>query len=100
MQKNQGKYERILLIAMSIIAIASGGWFIRSTMAFPETLVRKEGVQKPFTGKIPVDKIEQATERAAKDSVVWNAPVRGNKPVPLFKSVLLLLKYAEPDNLI
>jgi hypothetical protein len=98
MQKNQGKYERVILIVMSLIAIATGGWFIHSTLAFPETLVRKEGVQKPFTGKIPVDKIEQATARAEKDSLVWTAPVRANKPVPLFKSVLLLLKYSDPEN--
>ncbi len=85
---------------MAILAIVTGGWFIRSTLNFPASLERKEGVEKPFTGDIPVDRIEKATARAAGDAQAWNAPIRSNKPVPLFKSVLLLLKYSEPDTTI
>jgi len=100
MQKVQEKYECAILIAMALLAIAVGGWFIRSSLSFPDTLVRKKGVEKAFEGEIPVDRIEQATLRAVSDPLAWNAPIRSNKPVPLFKSVLLLLKYSEPDNII
>jgi hypothetical protein len=100
MQKAQGNFERLILICAALLAIATGGWFVRSTFSFPETLVRKEGKEKPFAGEVPVDRIEQATARAASDPQAWNAPIRSNKPVPLFKSVLLLLKNSEPDNII
>jgi hypothetical protein len=100
MQKAKEKYECVILIAVALLAIVTGGWFIRSSMDFPNTLVRNKGVEKPFAGDIPVDRIELATVRAASDPLAWNAPVRSNKPVPLFKSVLLLLKYSEPDNTI
>ena len=100
MQKAREKYECVLLIAMALLAVITGGWFIRSTSGFPDTLLRKKGAEKPFEGEIPVDRIEQATSRAVSDPLAWTAPIRSNKPVPLFKSVLLLLKYSEPDNTI
>lgn len=92
MQKNKGNYEKILIIIMAIAAIAGGGWFIYSSQSFPETLSRKSVKPKPFQEDIPVKDIEEATQHAIAEAKSWSAPVRNNKPVPLFKSVLLVLK--------
>lgn len=100
MHKDQGKYERVILIVMALLAMVSGAWFIRKILSFPETLVRNKGVEKPFTDSIPVEKIRQAIALAKADSTKWTPPVRNNKEVPLFKSVLLLLKFSEPNNAI
>ncbi len=100
MHKAQGKYESVILITMAILAMVTGAWFIRMTLSFPETLARTKGVEKPFTGDIPVDKVRQAIELARADSKLWSPPIRNNKSVPLFKSVLLLLKFSEPNNTI
>jgi hypothetical protein len=95
MQKNQGNYEKILIIIMAVAAIAAGGWFIYASQTFPATLSRKTVTSKPFEENIPVKDIEEATQRAVADAHPWSAPVRNNKPVPLFKSVLLVLKGEE-----
>ncbi|MCE9518954.1 MAG: thrombospondin type 3 repeat-containing protein [Verrucomicrobia bacterium] len=100
MHKASGKYESIILIVMAILAITTGAWFIRMTLSFPETLTHNQGAEKPFNGDIPVDKIRQAIELAKADPKLWTQPIRGNKSVPLFKSVLLLLKFNEPNNII
>lgn len=95
MQKNQGNYEKILIIIMAVAAIAAGGWFIYSSQTFPATLSRKAVKPRPFEENIPVKDIEEATQHAVADAKSWSAPVRNNKPVPLFKSVLLVLKGEE-----
>ncbi len=92
MQKNQGNYEKILIIIMAVAAIAAGGWFIYSSSTFPATLSRADVKPKPFEENIPVKDMEDATQRAIADSKAWTSPIRNNKAVPLFKSVLLVLK--------
>ncbi len=100
MHKARGKYESVILIFMAVLAMTAGAWFIRMTLSFPETLARTKGVEKSFNGDIPVDKIRQVIALAKADSKKWTPPVRNNKEVPLFKSVLLLLKFSEPNNTI
>lgn len=92
MQKNQGNYEKILIIIMAVAAIAAGGWYMYASQSYPPTLVRKPVKTKPFEENIPVKDIEDATQNAVADAKSWIAPVRSNKPVPLFKSVLLVYK--------
>jgi len=92
MQKKQGNYEKILIIVMAVAAIAAGVWAIMSSQSFAATLNRPQVKEKTFEENIPVDKIEDATKRAVSDANPWTAPVRNNKPVPLFKSVLLVYK--------
>jgi hypothetical protein len=92
MQKNQGNYEKILIVIMAVAAIAAGGWFIYASTTFPATLDRKNVQVRPFVENVPVQDMEEATQRAMADAKVWTAPIRNNKAVPLFKSVLLVLK--------
>lgn len=98
MQKGNSNYERIILIVMALAALTAGGWFIYASQSFSQTLVRNIVTPKAFEPAIPIKDIEAATALAMADTKSWNAPVRNNKPVPLFKSVLLVLKNDQPDQ--
>lgn len=98
MHKGNSNYERIILIVMALAALAGGGWFIYASQNFPETLVLKVITPKSYESAIPVKNLEDATALAMADTQSWTSPVRNNKPVPLFKSVLLVLKNDQPEQ--
>lgn len=98
MQKGNSNYERIILIVMALAALAGGGWFIYAKGNFPQSLALKSITPKSYDGVIPVKNLEEATALAAADNKSWTAPVRNNKPVPLFKAVLLVLKSDQQEQ--
>ncbi len=78
---------------MTVAALAAGGWFIYSSHSLSgDARPARASRPKPFEENIPVKDMEDATQRAISDAKAWSAPVRNNKAVPLFKSVLLVLK--------
>lgn len=97
MQKANSNYERIILIVMALAALAGGGWFIYARGNFPDSLKIKIIAPKDYEGIIPVKNLEEATALATADNKSWVPPVRNNKPVPLFKAVLLVLKSEQPE---
>jgi hypothetical protein len=61
-------------------------------------LVLKTITPKTYDGNIPVKNLEDATALAMADTKSWTPPMRNNKPVPLFKAVLLVLKSDQPEQ--
>ncbi len=98
MQKGNSNYERIILIVMALAALAGGAWFIYARGNFPQTLALRSITPKTYEGVIPVKSLEEATALAAADNKNWTPPVRNNKPVPLFKAVLLVLKSDQQEQ--
>lgn len=92
MQKRQSNYERIILVLLAVIAIAAAGWLISLAMGFAGTLQPRRVTSPNESVPPPIQNVESAIKRAIDVPKPWVAPVRNNKPVPLNKSVLLVLK--------
>jgi hypothetical protein len=91
MNQRKGNYEKKLLTIMALLAMAVAGLLIWQSQALPDTLVLKKVTPKDELGEIPVAKAEEATKRLS-TVFDWTAPERNGKPVPLNKSILLVVK--------
>lgn len=94
MNQRKGNYEKKLLAVMALLAILVAALLIWQSKTLPETLVLKRVTPKNELGEIPVAKVDEAIKRL---SMVfdWKAPVLEGKPVPLNKSILLVVKGGE-----
>ncbi|MEY4483186.1 MAG: hypothetical protein RL693_638 [Verrucomicrobiota bacterium] len=95
MQKGKSKYERIILAAMAIVAIAVSAWLIMQANGFSATIQTPTFKTGNEVGTPPLAGVDEAIAIASADPKPWLAPVRNNKPVPLNKSVLLVQKEEE-----
>ncbi len=91
MNQRQGNYEKKLLVIMALLAIVVSALLVWQSRSLPDTLVLKTVTPKNELGEIPSAKAEEATQRLA-TVFDWKAPERNGKPVPLNKSVLLVVK--------
>ncbi len=91
MNQRQGNYEKKLLVIMALLAIAVAALLIWQSRGLPDTLVVKAVAPKDELGEIPIEKADEATKRLT-TVFDWKAPVRNGKPVPLNKSILLVVK--------
>lgn len=91
MNQRTGNYEKKLLVAMALLAIAVAGLLIWKSSGLQDTLVLKKVTPKDELGEIPVAKAEEATKRLS-TVFDWKAPVLSGKAVPLNKSILLVVK--------
>ncbi len=90
--KGKSNYERIILILVALVALAGSGWLITRVQGFGDTLQAKSPIPRGEFPPVPLKEVEDAIAHAAKGTKPWVAPVISNKPVPLNKSVLLVLK--------
>lgn len=91
MNKRQGNYEKKLLVLMALLALVVAGLLIWQSNELPGSLVIKPGNPKNELGEVPIAKADEAIKRLG-TVFDWSAPVRNGKPVPLNKSILLVLK--------
>ncbi len=91
MNKRQGNYEKKLLVLMALLALVVAGLLIWQSTELPGSLVIKPGNAKNELGEVPIDKADEAIKRLG-TVFDWSAPMRNGKPVPLNKSILLVLK--------
>jgi hypothetical protein len=94
MQSDKKTFEKKLLIAFALLAMAVSGWFIYQSTTFGDRLQDATVTPKKDLGLVPTDKVKAATEILLK-KFNWASPERNNKPVPLNKSVLVILKDGE-----
>ena len=94
MQKSDSKYERIILIAMAVIAIGGSVWMIMQTTSFADGLKIPKVNPKQEFGPIAeaTTAAEGAIARLTAPYKAWVSPVLNNKAVPLNKAVLLVMK--------
>lgn len=90
MQK-KSNFEKTLLSIMAIVAIGVSGYLIYLTTTFSETLVQKSVTPKKEMGAVPLASVQEAT-KLLKQVFDWTSPIKNNKPVPLSKSILVILK--------
>ena len=91
MNQKQGNYEKKLLIAMALLAILVAGLLIWQSKELPGTLIVRNVTPKDQLGEIPIEKAQVALERL-KTVFDWKAAERNGKPVPLNKSILMVVK--------
>lgn len=94
MQKRQGSYEKVILAISALLAIGVAVYLILLTQGFEESLAAESGMSRndlnpPATAAM-VDAIDTLKKKYA-----WVSPLRNGKPVPLNKSVLLVMKGGE-----
>ena len=94
MQSDKNAFEKKLLAIFALLAIIVSGALIYLSTSFGEKLKEIVVTPKKELGVIPTDKVKAATAILMK-SFNWASPERLNKPVPLNKSVLIILKGGE-----
>ncbi len=94
MNQRQGNYEKKLLIVMALLAIVVSGLLIWKSQGLRDTLVLKSGTPKNELGEVPIAKVDEAIKRLS-TVFDWKAPERNGKPVPLNKSILMVVRSGE-----
>lgn len=95
MQK-KSQFEKTLLLITALLAIGVSGYLSYLTLGFNDTLVQKKVTPRNEMDSVPIASVQESTE-LLKKVFNWVSPVVNNKPVPLNKSILVILK---SDNLV
>jgi hypothetical protein len=90
MQK-KSNFEKTLLAIMALVAIGVSGYLIYLTTGFPETLTQKSVTPRKEMGDVPIASVQEAT-KLLKQVFNWTSPIKNNKPVPLNKSIMVILR--------
>ncbi|TLD71572.1 hypothetical protein FEM03_05355 [Phragmitibacter flavus] len=90
--KDKSNYEKVILTIVALAALGGSGWMIYKSLDFGSTVQTEKVVPKKDFGEIPIEQVQSAIASAVTPTKPWIAPVRREKPVPLNKSVLLVLK--------
>lgn len=91
MQNSQGNYEKIILTISALVAIAVAAWLVFESQGFEESLSLTQARSQNDLNAPNSKAVAEATE-AIKKKYSWVSPKRNGKPVPLNKSVLLVMK--------
>ncbi len=91
MQNSKGSYEKTALLIAGLIAIGTAGYLIWDSQSFPERLQTRAVKASNELNPPPFEKVNNTIARLTQ-KITWTAPTRVNKPIPLNKSVLLVLK--------
>ena len=90
MQKKKN-FEKTLLTLMAIVALAISGYLIYSAQGFSEKLITKTVTPRNEMDEVPLGSVQEATQLLGK-VFNWVSPEKNGKPVPLNKSILVILK--------
>lgn len=91
MQNSQGSYEKTILILCSIAALGAAAYLVLQSQGFEESLALPSGASANNPNPPNVQGVQDAID-TIKKKYSWGSPVRNGKPVPLNKSVLLVMK--------
>lgn len=91
MQKRNGNYEKVLLAVSAVLAIALAGLFFWQNSQLGDQLVRLQASSKNDPGQPPTEVVKATIQRLT-EKITWVSPVIKGKPVPLNKSVRLVLR--------
>ena len=90
MQK-KSNFEKTLLLVMALVAVGVSGYLIYLTTGFSENLTQKPVTPRKEMGEVPIASLQEAT-KLLKQVFNWTSPIKNNKPVPLNKSIMVILK--------
>lgn len=91
MQNSQGSYEKTILILCSLAALGAAAYLVLQSKGFEESLTLPRGASANNPNPPNVQSVQDAID-TIKKKYSWVSPVRNGKPVPLNKSVLLVMK--------
>lgn len=91
MANREANYDKMILTLLAIVALAVAGYLYTLKSNFGEKLVLPKITPKAEFGEIPVERIDSAIGNL-KTVFNWVSPVRTGKPVPLNKSIPIVLK--------
>jgi hypothetical protein len=91
MQNSQGSYEKTILILCSLAALGAAAYLVLQSKGFEESLTLPSGASANNPNPPNVQGVQDAID-TIKKKYSWVSPVRNGKPVPLNKSVLLVMK--------
>ncbi|MDB6137807.1 MAG: hypothetical protein JWO94_879 [Verrucomicrobiaceae bacterium] len=94
MANKEAKYDKVLLTLAALAALGVSGSLFFLKSSFPQKLKFPPVSPKTDFGVIPQEEVDAAIKRL-QQPFEWTAPVRQNKPVPLNKSVTVVLKGTE-----
>lgn len=98
MANKEANYDKVLLTLAALSALGVAGYLFTLKSSFGEKLVLTRSTPRADFGEIPVEKISASVQRLGQ-VFNWVSPVRQNKPVPLNKSVTVVLKDGELHDL-
>jgi hypothetical protein len=90
MQK-KSNFEKTLLLVTALVAVGVSGYLIYLTTGFSENLTQKPVTPRKEMGEVPIASLQEAT-KLLKQVFNWTSPIKNNKPVPLNKSIMVILK--------
>ncbi len=99
MQNSQGNYEKVILTISSLLAIGAAGFLIFQSSAFEDSLLLPQGASRDDLNA-PNNAAVVTGIDTLKKKYAWLSPDRSGKPVPLNKSVLLVMKSGELFDLL
>ena len=91
MANREANYDKVVLGIAAVAALGVAAYLYTLKTSFGEKLVETRVTPKKEFGEIPLGKVDTAIENL-KTVFNWVSPVRGNKPVPLNKSIPIILK--------
>lgn len=91
MQNSQGSYEKTILIISSLAALGAAVYLVLQSQGFEESLIMPAGMSANNPNPPNTPAVQEAID-TIKKKYSWGSPVRNGKPVPLNKSVLLVMK--------
>ena len=94
MANKEAKYDKVLLTLAAVAALGVSGSLYVLKSSFAEKLVIPKATPKSDFGVIPQEEVDSAIKRL-QQPFEWTAPIIQNKPVPLSKSVTVVLKGTE-----
>jgi len=91
MANREANYDKVILVVTALLALGVAGYLYTLKSSFGEKLQFAKVTPKADFGEIPVEQVEQAGKNLLKVSD-WTSPIRANKPVPLNKSIPIVLR--------
>lgn len=94
MANKEANYDKVLLTLAALLALGTAGYLYTLKTSFAEKLVQQKSTPKQDFGEIPTEKVADSIQRL-QQAFVWKMPILDNKPVPLNKSITIVLKDGE-----
>lgn len=91
MANRESNYDKVILTVSALLALGVAGYLFTLKSSFGEKLQVAKVTPKAEFGEIPLEQVEAAQKNLLK-VFDWKSPEKGNKPVPLNKSIPIVLR--------
>lgn len=89
--EKKSNFEKVLLLIMALVALGVSGYLVYLGSGLPDRLAQKKVTPRNEMEAVPIAAVQHSTD-LLKQVFNWSSPIKNNKPVPLNKSILLIMK--------